>query len=211
MSRLSACAHVACAVAAAAVAVVPPVWAQAGAVIYGGARSGSGFRSADADRTPLHLRTSGAASLALEAPYDASRHWQLFVSHQRTRLALGTAASPGTPGELPLRLIYLHAGGVNYFAGPAGHGPYVSGGLGVTHLSPELPGTRSRVRGSLALGIGHEWALAGSSLALRLELRAYATLIGSEGAFFCSGGCTVAIRGDTLTQTEAMLGLRFGF
>lgn len=209
MRRTSACTRVAWALVATA-AMASPVWAQAGAVVYGGVRSGSGFRSADADRAPLELRTGGAASLALEAPYDASRHWQLFASHQRTRLALGPAASPGTPAELPLRLSYLHLGGVNYFAGPAGHGPYVAGGLGITHLSPELPGTSSRLRGSFSLALGHEWALAGS-LALRLELRTYATLIGSEGAFFCSGGCTVAIRGDMLTQTEAMLGLRLGF
>ncbi|MEQ1774346.1 MAG: hypothetical protein ABL891_11240 [Burkholderiales bacterium] len=46
---------------------------------------------------------------------------------------------------------------------------------------------------------------------LRAELRGYATLIRSDGAFFCSGGCTVSIRGDTMTQLEAMVGVSVGF
>ena len=111
---------------------------------------------------------------------------------------------------MPLHLTHLHAGGVNYFDGPTGTGPYVVGGLGITQLSPRLPGTSTKVRASMNLGIGHEWALA-KQLSLRLELRAFIVAIGSEGAFFCSGGCTVAIRADTLSQVEAAVGFRLGF
>ena len=136
----------------------------------------------------------------------------MFAAHQRTRLAVGPAASPGAGAvqEMPLRLTHLHLGGVNYFDGPVGGGPYVVGGLGITQLTPRLPGTSSKVRASMNLGIGHEWALS-KPLALRLELRAHIVAIGSDGAFFCSGGCTIAIRADTLTQLEAAVGLRIGF
>jgi hypothetical protein len=48
-------------------------------------------------------------------------------------------------------------------------------------------------------------------IALRTELRGYLTLINSSGGFFCSGGCVVSIRGDTLTQVEGLLGLSFAF
>jgi hypothetical protein len=117
---------------------------------------------------------------------------------------------PGDALRLPLRLTHLHVGGVNHFEGPSNPGPYVIGGLGITQLTPNLPGTRSRTRASLNVGVGHAWALA-PALTLRAELRAYVVAIGSDGAFFCSGGCTVSIRADTLTQAEAAIGLRLAF
>lgn len=193
-----------------ATALTAQAQAQSSVTLYGGMRSGSGFELAGSNGTALDLASRGAGSLALELPYDASRQLQWLLSHQRTRLALGSAASSGTPTELPLQITYLHVGGLNYFDGPAGRGPFVSGGVGLTHLSPRLPGTVSRTRASMSVGIGWQWA-ATQHLALRTELRGYATLLRSDGAFFCSGGCTVSIRGDTMTQLEAMLGLVVGF
>lgn len=196
--------------AAALGAVVPAVQAQSSVTLYGGLRSGSGFELAGSSGTTLDLASRGAATLAFEQPYDGSRQLQWLLSHQRTRLALGSAASPGSPNDLPLQISTLQVGGLNYFDGPAGRGPFVSGGIGLTHLSPRLPGTVSRTRASMSVGIGWQWA-ATPRFALRTELRGYATLLRSDGAFFCSGGCTVSIRGDTMTQLEAMLGLVAAF
>jgi len=188
--------------------------AQAGLVVNAGARSGGGFESADGTRQELTLRGGAAASLAFEWPYDGSRAWQVWLARQRTRLVLGAAAArPGTPGEMPLVLTTLQLGGVNYFDSPGGRspsGPYVAGGLGLTHMAPDLAGTSARTRWSMSLALGHEWPLAGS-VSWRAELRAHLTLLNSEGGFFCSGGCTVFIRGDALTQVEALVGLRVGF
>lgn len=199
-----------------AIALLAPraAHAQAGLVVNAGARSGGGFESADSTRQELALRGSAAASLAFEWPYDDHRAWQVWLARQRTRLVLGSAAAtPGTPGEMPLVLTTLQLGGVNYFDSPGGRspfGPYVAGGLGLTHMAPDLAGTSARTRWSMSLALGHEWPLAGS-VSWRAELRAHVTLLNSEGGFFCSGGCTVFIRGDTLTQVEALVGLRVGF
>ncbi|MBL8290128.1 MAG: hypothetical protein JNL85_19230 [Rubrivivax sp.] len=188
--------------------------AQAGLVFNAGLRSGGGFESADGTRQELALRGGAAYSLAFEWPYDDHRAWQVWLSRQGTRLRLGAAAAtPGTPGEMPLVLTTLQMGGVNYFDSPGGRrpsGPYVAGGLGLTHLAPDLAGTSARTRWSMSLALGHEWPLAGT-VSWRAELRAHLTLLNSEGGFFCSGGCTVFIRGDTLTQVEALVGLRVGF
>lgn len=188
----------------------PPALADTGWVVMGGMRGGSGFSSASGAREELRLRSGAAGSLAFEWTLDERRDGQVLVSHQRTQLALGSAAAPGTASQLPLRLTHLHVGGVNHFEGPSNPGPYVIGGLGITQLTPNLPGTRSRTRASLNVGVGHAWALA-PALTLRAELRAYVVAIGSDGAFFCSGGCTVSIRADTLTQAEAAIGLRLAF
>ena len=44
-----------------------------------------------------------------------------------------------------------------------------------------------------------------------MEVRGYATLINSSGGFFCSGGCVVAIKGDSLQQVDALIGLSYRF
>lgn len=203
-------------VAAIALAGPLPAAAQVGEggsslVVYAGQRGGSGFQAANAPNEALHLRSSVAATLAFERPYDETRHWQFLASHQRTRLVLSaSAAAPGAPRELPLDVSHFHAGGVNYFDGPAGRGPYVAGGLGLSHLSPNLPGTEGRWRWSMNLALGYEWALA-RQLSLRLEARGYAIAVRSQGGFFCSGGCTVFIQSETLYQGEAAAGLRLRF
>lgn len=195
---------------AALCAGAPHALAQTAITLYGGARAGSGFEQATTPAAEADLRSSGAVSFAVDWPYDASRRLQLLLSHQSTRLALAPSATPGTPSELPLRVAYVHLGGVNHFDGVAGQGPYVAGGLGLTHMNPGLQGTSSRVRASMNVGVGYQLPL-GKTLSLRTELRAYVTLINSQGSFFCSGGCVVQIRGDTLTQVEGMAGLSLAF
>lgn len=197
---------------------VGPARAQSGLVLQAGIRAGSGFKAANSgsggsssEGESLQLRSGAAGSVAYEWSYDDHRLWQVLLSRQHTQLALGAAAAPGSAAQLPLQLTHLHLGGVNYFDGPVGRGPYVVGGLGFTHLAPNLPGTDARTRASMNLGIGHEWALA-KGLSWRMELRAHFVLINSSGAFFCAGGgCTVSIRGDALTQAEAAVALRLGF
>jgi hypothetical protein len=60
------------------------------------------------------------------------------------------------------------------------------------------------------LGIGYQLPL-GERTALRIEARGYATLVNSSGGMFCSGGCTISIKGDTLTQGNVQLGLSFRY
>jgi hypothetical protein len=196
--------------AAAALAAAGPACAQKAITFYGGARAGSGFEQATTPSADADLRSGGAVSVGIDWPYDATRQLQLLLSHQRTRLELAPTSLPGTPTELPLRVSYVHLGGLNYFEGQINHGPYIAGGLGIAHLSPRLQGTSSRVRASMNVGIGYHLPI-GRSLALRTELRGYVTLINSSGSFFCSGGCEVQIKGDTLTQVEGMVGLSFVF
>jgi hypothetical protein len=195
---------------AAALAAAAPACAQKAITFYGGARAGSGFEQATTPSADADLRSSGALSVGIDWPYDASRRLQLLLSHQRTRLELAPASTAGTPTELPLRVSYVHLGGLNYFEGEVNQGPYIAGGLGITHLSPRLQGTSSRVRASMNVGIGYHLPIS-KSLALRTELRGYVTLINSSGSFFCSGGCEVQIKGDTLTQVEGMVGLTLMF
>ncbi len=189
-------------VALALLALTAPARAQDNAVFaFGGWRAGGGFEDS-ATRERLRLGDHGAASLALDFGIDGARQLELFVSRQRTRLETLAAGAP----PLPLTVTYLHVGGTNFFEGPIGRGPYVVGGLGATIFAPGLDGFRSETRPSLAIGVGYLLPLAGP-LALRVELRGYATLVNSSGGLFCSGGCVLTIRGDSLSQGEVLVGL----
>ena len=176
---------------------------------YGGWRgSGQGLeRNAPSDPA-VRLGSGPAASMSVDWTLDSARQLQLFASHQQTELE--TSTGTGTPLRVPLKLSTLQLGGTNFIDGQVGNGTYVVGGLGVTHLSPGLAGFESELRLSLSLGLGYQWPLS-AGLSLRTELRGWGTLINSGGSFLCSGGCTVSIKGDTLTQVEALLGLAWSF
>jgi hypothetical protein len=195
--------------AAALLAPALPAQAQSAITLYGGVRTGSGFEQVNPPNNAVDLQTTASGSVAVEWGGGA-RPFQLLFSYQRTKLELGQPSTPGAPTEMPLQVGYLHIGGLNYFEGGPGRGPYVVGGLGATFLNPTLSGTSSRVRPSMNVGLGYQWPLS-PSVALRSELRAYLTAINSSCSFFCSGGCVVQVQSTLMSQFEAMVGVTFGF
>jgi hypothetical protein len=176
--------------------------------LYGGARGGGEFEDAAAAGNTFKLDSGAAFSASVDWPLDDGRQGQVFYSYQRSALP-GRAF--GQPAEVAVNISYLHLGGRVFVEGDARHGGgYVVGGLGATWFSPGLGGLSNEVRPSANVGMGWQWALA-SNVALRAELRGYFTLINASGQFFCSGGCVVSIRGDTVVQGEGLLGLSVAF
>lgn len=182
--------------------------AQGVVTLYGGARAGGKFIDQNANDTEIKLDSGGAAALSFDWILSDGRQAQVFYSFQRS--ALSASAQNGS-GDVAINISYLHIGGRVFFDGTHDtQGGYLVGGLGMTQLSPGLDGLSSELRPSMNLGLGYQWMLS-KQVALRTELRAYLTLINSSGGFFCSGGCTVSIRGDTMAQVEGLLGLSVGF
>jgi len=180
--------------------------------LYGGYRDGGNFFETGSDRK-LRLDAQAGYALSLDVGLDGARQLQFFVASQRTRLRLDPSAFVTPPPDrtvLPMQVTYLHVGGTNFFDGPVGQGPYLVGGLGATLFRPGRDGYANELRPSLSLGIGYQLAL-GDRLALRAEARGYFTLVDSSGGLFCAGGCQVTIRGDGVTQGEALLGLSYRF
>ena len=194
--------HLACAVLA---SLALPCAAQNALTLYGGYRGGGSFQQSTSPFDSISLQSSATGSISLDFGLDAMRQVQIFASYQSTELE-ATATTP----VVPMTVSYLHLGGTNYFEGAVGRGAYVVGGLGVTRLAPGLSGLSAEFRPSLNLGLGYQWPISGA-LSLRAELRGYFTLINSSSSLFCSGGCVVAIKGDGLTQAEALVGLSYGF
>ena len=182
--------------------------ARSAVTIYGGYRGGGSFTDTVSNAS-LGINDSAVGAISLDLPLDPSRQVQLYLSHQRTELDTSNA-TPATPTRLPLSVTYLHLGGSVYFDGPVGRGPYVVGGLGLTVFDPGAANYAAEVRPSMNLGIGYEFPL-GERAALRVEARAYATLVNSSGGFLCSGGCVVNVQGDLVSQDEVQVGLSVRF
>jgi len=186
----------------------PAARAQTAITFYGGARGGGGFEDASGNGNTYKLKNGAAWSASVDWMFDDGRQGQLFYSYQRSALP-GTAF--GQSAEVAVNVNYLHLGGRVFFEGDAAHGGgYVVGGLGATYFSPGLGGLSDEVRPSMNAGLGWQWNVA-RNIALRGELRGYWTLINSSGQFFCSGGCVVSIRGQSLGQVEGMVGVSIGF
>jgi hypothetical protein len=187
---------------------------ESAVTVYGAYRDGGSFVDATSNRT-LRLDGSSAWAISYDKDLDGSRQLQFYLSYQSTRLGLDQTAvvnplSRTIPSLLPMKVIYLHLGGTNFFDGPIGRGPYVVGGLGATLFQPGSGGYGDEVRPSLNLGIGYQTEL-GEHLAVRVETRGYVTLVNSSGGLFCSGGCVFKIKADAVTQGEVQLGLSYRF
>ena len=175
--------------------------------VYGGYRGGGNFTDANTGQS-LSLESNGAVSLALDLPFDAARQYQIFFSRQHTNLKLDTAPFTSS-NQLPMDIYYLHIGGTFFFDGEVGKGAYVVGGLGATLFDPGQ-GFKSELYPSINVGVGYQWPLA-NTFAVRVEARGYGTLVNSGGGVFCSGGCVISIKGDSVTQGELMFGLSARF
>jgi hypothetical protein len=182
--------------------------AQTAFTLYGGARSGGGKFQDVATGSTYELDAGPVVGASVDWPLGDGRIGQVYLSHQRSGLS-GRAF--GEPTDVTVDVTHLHLGGRAFFEGdPKSGGGYVVGGIGASLLSPSAAGYSDELRASGNVGVGWQWALA-PSVALRAELRGYLVLINASGGFFCSGGCVVSIRGETMTQVEGLVGLSFGF
>jgi opacity protein-like surface antigen len=88
--------------------------------------------------------------------------------------------------------------------------PFVSGGLGATHISPANNDFSSETKFSLSIGGGLKFPLS-QNIGLRLEARGYGTVVSSGGTILCSGGCIAKFTGSLFMQFEASAGLSIAF
>ena len=144
--------------------------------------------------------------------FDGGKRYELYYSHQSTDFSsvdIGTANPTGA--DLPLTIDYLHIGGTAPISEDELLKTFVSGGLGISYLSPDLAGLESEMRASLSLGIGVRWPMS-ERVSLRLETRLLATLFNNNASIFCSNGaCDFSVSGNYFTQYEAFAGVSIGF
>jgi hypothetical protein len=183
--------------------------------LYAGYRDGGSFTDVvSGSGLPIEASGVGAVSLDLVLDPRAGTQIQIYVSRQSsdvdTRNATPPTSGPPLPAKFPLRVTYAHIGGTAFIDKKIGQGVYLAGGIGATLFEPDLEGAANELRPSISLALGYQLPL-GERVALRFEARGYATLVNSNSALFCSGGCVIAIKGETVTQGDVQLGVSFRF
>jgi hypothetical protein len=184
--------------------------------VYAAYRDGGSFTDITTDsRLPIEASGAWAVSFDFGADHRAGTQLQIYVSRQKSDIDARNATQPmppsaPLPAKFPLTVTYAHIGGTSFLDKKIGQGVYLAGGIGATLFEPDLEGLANELRPSVSLALGYMLPL-GERLALRFEARGYATLISSDSALFCSGGCVISVKGETVTQGEVQLGLSFRF
>ena len=172
-----------------------------------GYRSGGSFQD-EASGTDLDLDSGGSYGLAVTFDHDANTQWELLYSHQDSELQLPQPFSGQR--QFGLDVDYFSAGGTYLWRNPRAQ-PFVSAGIGLTHMSPEDARYDSETRLMLQLAAGYRFIL-GKNVGLRIEARGYGTAVDSDTAFFCgNGACIVRVDTSGFTQLEINAGLSLGF
>ena len=170
---------------------------------YAGWRTSSDLEEESTNAT-INLDETSSYGLILSAKKDARTNYDLLYSEQDTDLRL----TSGQTEELTIR--YLHLGGTVFYKEDK-LWPFVSGGLGATHISPANSAFSSETKFSFSVG-GGVLVPFQESVGLRLEARGYGTVVDSETSILCSGGaCFAHFTGSLFWQVELLAGLSFAF
>jgi len=157
----------------------------------------------------LDVKEGGTFGLVLGLPDTPDTRYELFYGFQQTKVTGGGTLDGETLFDLDIH--YLHLGGTYMFAREKVR-PFISGGLGATHLVPHGSGLNQKTYFSLSLGGGVTIPISGH-VGLRFEGRGFLTILPDTTEIFCvsSGGaaCAVKVQGDVLGQILLMTGITF--
>ncbi len=179
---------------------------------YGAYRVGGDFEQ-EGGEGEFELDEGNAQGLIFNFPAaHVDTQWQALYAHQQTDLETQPAFDPSQ--RLSIDIDYLQFGGTYLFDGEDTR-PFVALTAGVAHFGPTQTGIDSETYFSGSIGAGLQM-LKSKRVGVRIEARAFATLVDSDGALFCRSGpqgsaCAITIAGTALFQWEASAGVVFRF
>jgi len=158
------------------------------------------------------VEDSEAVGLLLNLRKSGNTQWEVLYSLQQStaRLRGSTLTAPAVDTDIHV----LQFGGTYQGDGEKVR-PYVAMTIGGTHIKTVANGSQSDSFFSGSIGVGLNMT-PNSRLGIRLEARAYGTLMNSSTSLFCQTGpnnnvCAVRIDGNLLSQFEALAGVVFRF
>jgi opacity protein-like surface antigen len=146
--------------------------------------------------------------LFADAAADWWRHYEMIYVRQSSKV------DGAVPFDLDVE--YLQFGGtVSYPDTEYTHViPYIGMTVGAARFTPDGPGLNDETKFAFTLGGGLRIPI-NDRFGVRLDLRAFGTVLSSDSEFFCvsSSGltCRVQTKGDFLLQYSANLGVTIGF
>lgn len=176
-----------------------------------GYRFGGTFENED-QTAKYEMEDSESIGLLVNLPHRINTQWEILYSYQGS-----TARYTGDPGPDPLVDADIHVlqlGGTYQGVGEKAR-PYLAATIGGTHIRTNSTGTRDDTFFSGSIGVGMMF-LPSSRVGIRVEARAYGTLVSSSSELFCSTGpdenlCAIRIDGKLLSQVETFAGITFRF
>jgi opacity protein-like surface antigen len=179
---------------------------------FAGYRFGGTFETED-ETARYELEDSASFGVLVNLPHKTNTQWEILYSQQGSAEAI----YEGDPGPDPLVDVDIHVlqiGGTYLFEGERAI-PYLAATLGGTHIRTTSTESTDDTFFSGSIGIGMKF-LPTSRVGIRVEARAYGTLISSDSALFCSTGpdanvCAVRIDGKLFSQVETFAGITFRF
>ena len=182
--------------------LVPAVSSDARAVEVApfiGHRYGGSFQDANT-LSGFELADANSFGLLLDFDTEPDKQIEVFLSRQDTQL---TTAGTFTGNPLfKLSIDYYHIGGLYLLPAEGLMHPFVSGTMGLTRMVPKRADLTTENRLSLSLGGGAKFYFS-RSVGVRFDVRAIYTMLNADTAVFCSGGCTIMVRGNGFVQMEA--------
>jgi hypothetical protein len=178
---------------------------------YGAYRVGGEFEDENGE-DEFELDESNAYGLVFNFPaMNVDTQWQALWARQQTELE----TRPGFDASSRLRLDvdYFQFGGTYLFEGNETR-PFIALTAGAAHFDPGRGiDSETFFAGSLGGGVQMQKS---KRVGVRLEARAFATLVDSDGSLFCRTGpqanvCAVRIEGSAFVQFEASAGIVFRF
>ena len=178
---------------------------------FGAYRFGGTFEE-DESEVEYELNDSPSFGLILNFRHQDPTQWEILYSQQHTEAEFQGGTTPG--GEIDIDLHVLQLGGTYQFEGEVAR-PYLAFTLGGTHVRASANGSDSDTFFSGSIGVGMKF-LPTSRVGIRVEARAYGTLVDSSTDLFCSTGpdqniCAIRLEGRMLSQVETFAGITVRF
>ncbi len=174
-----------------------------------GYRFGGDFEAVDETSTTSKIKLSEEINYGLlfAWDFDHKRQGEFLINHytsQFSQIAESIASNNN------IGITYAHIGGNVPISD--GYLPlYITGGLGLTHLSPEDSLLDKETRFSMNVGIATKIPVS-EHLSLRFGGRVYATFFNSDSRIFCNEeNCAISISSNLWIQSEVNAGLTFTF
>src|SRR5882672_6545771 len=140
--------------------------------------------------------------------------WEILYAHQQTEV--DTLPSFVGGPRLDIDVDYLQFGGTYLFDEQSTSTvPFIALTVGFAHFDPAIQGTEGETYWSGSIGGGVQLR-ADKRIGVRLEARAFASLIDSDSTLFCTTGpeanrCALSVSGTALFQFEARAGVVIRF
>jgi hypothetical protein len=163
------------------------------------ATGGFELHEGNAEGLILDIRTS-----------EGNGQWEVLYAHQATELDTQPSFVGGP--TLDLDVSHLQFGGTYLFNVESDTiAPFLSMTAGLARFEPRLDGADAENYFSWSLGGGVHLRV-DRRIGVRLEARAYSSIIDDDSAVFCVvspavNSCAIAVEGDQLYQFEARVGI----